>query len=40
MLEGTEGLMTDNSVVSFTPHVSASVYVIRVNDPEGRYRVG
>jgi hypothetical protein len=38
-LEGAEGLMTDNSVVSFTPHVSASVYVIRINDPEGRYRV-
>jgi hypothetical protein len=38
-LEGAEGLMTDNSVVSFTPHVSASVYVIRMNDPEGRYRV-
>lgn len=39
-LVGAEGLMTDNSVVSFTPHVSASVYVIRVNDPEGKYRVG
>jgi len=38
-LEGAEGLMTDNSVVSFTPHVSASVYVIRMKDPEGRYRV-
>ncbi len=37
-LEGAEGLMTDNSVVSFTPHVSASVYVIRVNDPKGKYR--
>lgn len=37
-LEGSQGLMTDNSVVSFTPHVSASVYVIRVNDPLGRYR--
>jgi hypothetical protein len=38
--EGVEGLMTDNSVVSFTPHVSASVYVIRVNDPKGKYRAG
>lgn len=38
--EGIEGLMTDNSVVSFMPHVSASVYVIRVNDPKGKYRVG
>ena len=39
-LEGAEGLMTDNSVVSFMPHVSASVYVIRINDPKGKYRVG
>ena len=38
--EGLQGLMTDNSVVSFTPHVSASVYVIRVNDPKGKYRLG
>jgi len=37
-LEGGTGLMTDNSVVSFTPHVSASVYVIRVDDPRGKYR--
>lgn len=35
---GIEGLMTDNSVVMFTPHVSASVYVLRVHDPDGRYR--
>lgn len=39
-LEGLAGLMTDNSVVSFTPHVSASVYVIRVDDRDGRYRLG
>lgn len=38
-LEGAEGLMTDNSVVSFMPHVSASVYVIRVNDLRGKYRI-
>ena len=37
-LEGAAGLMTDNSVVSFIPHVSASVYVIRVDDPKGKYR--
>jgi hypothetical protein len=37
-LEGATGLMTDNSVVSFTPHVSASVYVIRVDDARGKYR--
>jgi len=35
--EGITGLMTDNSVVSFTPHVSASVYLLRVNDPDGRF---
>ena len=34
-----DGLMTDNSLVMFTPHVSASVYVLRLNDPENRYRV-
>jgi len=39
-LAGAAGLMTDNSVVSFMPHVSASVYVIRLNDPQGKYRVG
>lgn len=33
---GFEGLMTDNSVVVFDPHVSASVYVFRVDDPRGR----
>jgi len=36
--DGIEGLLTDNSVVIFTPHVSASVYVLRINDPEGRFR--
>jgi hypothetical protein len=35
--EGIDGLMTDNSLVVFTPHVSASVYVLRVNDPQGRF---
>lgn len=35
---GIEGLLTDNSVVIFTPHVSASVYVLRINDPNGRFR--
>lgn len=35
---GIEGLLTDNSVVIFTPHVSASVYVLRINDPDGRFR--
>ncbi|HEY1379878.1 MAG TPA: hypothetical protein VGF55_23960 [Gemmataceae bacterium] len=35
--DGIDGLMTDNSLVVFTPHVSASVYVLRVNDPQGRF---
>ena len=38
VFEGIDGLMTDNSVVMFMPHVSASVYVLRIHDPEGRYR--
>lgn len=36
--QGMEGLMTDNSVVIFNPHVSASLYVLRVYDPDGRFR--
>jgi hypothetical protein len=35
--EGISGLMTDNSVVMFTPHVSASVYVLRVQDQSGKF---
>jgi len=35
---GIRGLMTDNSVVAFTPHVSASVYMLRIHDPQGRFR--
>lgn len=38
VFEGIDGLMTDNSVVMFTPHVSASVYVLRIHDPEHKYR--
>jgi hypothetical protein len=38
--QGMRGLMTDNSVVVFTPHVSASLYVLRVHDPDGRFRTG
>lgn len=37
--EGIGGLMTDNSVVIFTPHVSASIYVLRIDDPDGRFRM-
>jgi hypothetical protein len=36
--EGMQGLMTDNSVVFFIPHVSASVYVLRILDPHGKFR--
>jgi hypothetical protein len=36
--KGIEGLLTDNSVVIFTPHVSASVYMLRIHDPDGRFR--
>ena len=36
--QGMKGLMTDNSVVIFQPHVSASLYVLRLHDPEGRFR--
>ena len=38
VFEGINGLMTDNSVVVFNPHVSASIYVVRVEDPRGRFR--
>jgi hypothetical protein len=36
--QGMTGLMTDNSVVIFQPHVSASLYVLRLNDPGGKFR--
>jgi hypothetical protein len=36
--QGINGLMTDNSVVVFTPHVSASLYVLRIHDPGRRFR--
>jgi hypothetical protein len=35
--EGINGLMTDNSVVVFDPHVSASIYVLRIHDPQGKF---
>ena len=37
--EGVRGLMTDNSVVGLAPHVTSTLYVLRIEDPEGRYRV-
>jgi len=36
--QGMTGLLTDNSVVIFQPHVSASLYILRVHDPGGRFR--
>lgn len=42
VFEGISGTMTDNSVVCFEPHVSASVYLLRVDDPDGKFasRIG
>lgn len=37
--EGISGLMTDNSVVGIAPHALATLYVLRIEDPEGRYRL-
>jgi len=33
-----EGLMSDNSVVGIAPHAIVTFYVIRINDPHGKYR--
>ncbi len=38
VFQGIQGLMTDNSVVAFEPHVSASVYVLQIRDAEARFR--
>jgi hypothetical protein len=35
---GIQGLMTDNSVVGIAPHALSTLYVLRIHDPEGRYR--
>ena len=37
VFEGISGTMTDNSVVCFVPHVSASIYLLRVEDPLGKF---
>jgi hypothetical protein len=37
---GIEGLMTDNSVVGVAPHVTSTLYVLRIIDPHGQYRAG
>ena len=36
--EGMEGLMVDNSVVGVAPHALSTLYILRVNDPDGKYR--
>jgi hypothetical protein len=36
---GIRGLMTDNSVVGVAPHALATSYILRIIDPEGRYRI-
>jgi hypothetical protein len=36
--EGINGLMTDNSTVCFVPHVSRSLYILRIYDPHGKFR--
>jgi hypothetical protein len=35
---GIEGLMSDNSVVGIAPHAIVTFYVLRVNDPDGKFR--
>jgi hypothetical protein len=35
---GITGMMTDNSVVGVAPHALSTLYVLRINDPEGKYR--
>jgi hypothetical protein len=35
---GLDGLVSDNLLVSFFPHVSSGVYVLRVNDPQHKLR--
>jgi hypothetical protein len=36
--EGIGGLMSDNSVVGIAPHAIVTFYVLRVDDPDGKYR--
>jgi hypothetical protein len=38
VFRGIRGLMTDNSVVGVFPHALATSYILRVLDPEGKYR--
>jgi hypothetical protein len=36
--EGVTGIMTDNSVVGVSPHAIVTSYILRLNDPDGRFR--
>lgn len=35
---GISGLMTDNSAVGLSPHVTSTLYMLRIDDPAGRFR--
>ena len=37
--EGVRGIMTDNSVVGIAPHAISTLYVLRLDDPHGRFRL-
>jgi hypothetical protein len=37
-LAGASGIMTMNSVISVQPRTLSNLYVLRLNDPRGRYR--
>jgi hypothetical protein len=36
---GIQGLLTDNSVAGVAPHALSTLYVLCINDPDGRFRV-
>ena len=36
--EGMRGLMTDNSAAGVAPHALSTLYVVRLVDPEGKFR--
>lgn len=36
---GIQGMMSDNSVVGVAPHAISTLYVLRINDPDGKYRM-
>ncbi len=38
--DGYGGILTDNSVVGVAPHVTATHYTVRINDPNGQFRGG